>query len=264
MMTTQAERGRDAHAAPPESTHGIYVYGVLASSYSLPDDLASVGDDETPVRLVSHGDLAAAISEVYLNRPLGTPDDLRCHEAVVDTIAAETTVLPMRFGAVVNSVDAVVEELLAENHELFEAALAELDGMVQFTVRGSYLDSAHIREIVAEQPEIRQLRDSLQGVPPDAGYNERLRLGELVSNAVVAKRGADADLLIEAVSPYVAATAAREVGGEDDACDVAMLVARERRDEFERALDGLAEEWGGRIRLRLVGPLAPYDFLPEE
>ncbi|TDD48148.1 GvpL/GvpF family gas vesicle protein [Saccharopolyspora elongata] len=262
-MTTQAERDRNADAAPPESTHGIYVYGILGSSYALPDDLASIGDDETPVRLVSHEGLAAAISEVNLNRPLGTPDDLRSHEEVLDTIAAERTVLPMRFGAVVSSVDAVVDELLAQHHELFEAALAELDGTVQFTVGGRYLDSAHIREVVAEQPEVRELRESLQGVPPEAGYDERLRLGEMVSNAVVAKREADANQLIEAMSPYVAGTAVHEVGGEDDAFDVAMLVERGRRDDFENALDGLGEQWSGRIQLRLVGPLAPYDFLPE-
>jgi hypothetical protein len=27
-------------------------------------------------------------------------------------------------------------------------------------------------------------------------------------------------------------------------------------------VDRLGERWSGRVRLRMVGPLAPYDFVP--
>lgn len=263
-MTTHAQRGQGAAAIPEEGTRGFYVYGILRSSGGIPGDLASVGDEETPVRSASHGDLAAAISELHLNRPLGTRDDLLAHEHVLDAIATETTVLPLRFGAVVNSVDAVVDELLAPNTESFEAVLSQLDGTVQFAVRGRYLDAAHIREVIAEHPEIKELRESLRGVSPDAGYDERLKLGEMVCNAVAEKRALDVQQLVDAVSESVLATAERDVGGEDDAFDVAMLVERERREEFEASVDALGDQWSGRIQLRMVGPLAPYDFLPEE
>ncbi|MER7081494.1 Gas vesicle synthesis protein GvpL/GvpF [Saccharopolyspora kobensis] len=263
-MTTHAQRGQGAATVPGEETRGFYVYGILRSAGSVPGDLASVGDEETPVRTVSHGDIAAAISEVHLNRPLGTRDDLLAHEHVLDAIAAETTVLPIRFGAVVNSVDSVVDELLAPNAESFEAVLSQLDGTIQFAVRGRYVDSAHIREIVAESPEIRELRESLRGVSPDAGYDARLKLGEMVSNAVTEKRALDLQQLVDAVANSVVATAERDVGGEDDAFDVAMLVERDRREDFESSIDALGDQWSGRVQLRLVGPLAPYDFLPEE
>jgi gas vesicle protein GvpL/GvpF len=264
-MTTHAERGQDA--ALPEGAagdHGVYVYGVLASSTEVPEALESVGDDDTPVRLVTHGDIAAVVSDVYLTRALGTPQDLLAHERVLDAIAADTTVLPMRFGGVVTSEEAVTDELLAPHHDHFKEVLAELDGMVQFSVRGRYVDNAHLREILEEDREVRQLRDALQEVPEDAGYEERLRLGELVSEAVVRKRAADAEELIAALSSSTVATAQHEVAGEDDAFDVAFLVEHGMRDQFEHALDDLGDEWSGRISLRLTGPLAPYDFVPKE
>ena len=43
--------------------------------------------------------------------------------------------------------------------------------------------------------------------------------------------------------------------------DVALLVDDERRADFEEQLESLAEEVHERIRLRLVGPMAPYDFV---
>ncbi|MER7014483.1 GvpL/GvpF family gas vesicle protein [Saccharopolyspora sp. NPDC000359] len=258
------QQEQDPGSAAAQGTGGVYVYGIIRSSHPVPEDLASVGDDDAPVRAVSHGSLSAVISDLQLSRPLGKRDDLLAHEQVLDTLAAETAVVPMRFGGVVASAEEVVNELLAPHEEHFADLLAQLDGVVQFTVRGRYSDSSHIREIVAENPEIGQLRESLRGVPQEEGYDQRLKLGELVSNAVVAKRETDVGELLDALSPHVVATVVREVGGEDDAFDVAVLVEHDRRDAFEEALDELGDRWSGRLQLRLVGPLAPYDFVPEE
>ncbi|GAA0504019.1 gas vesicle protein [Saccharopolyspora subtropica] len=262
-MTTHAERGEEVLAEAPVGDRGVYVYGVIREPGELPGDLGAVGDEDAAVRLVSHEGLAALVSDIHLTRPLGTPDDLFAHERVLDTVAEHTTVLPMRFGGVVAGEDAVTGELLAPNREFFESTLDELEGTVQFVLRGRYVDSAHLREIVTEEPEVGALRERLRNLPEDAGYDERLRLGEVVSAAVAAKRQADAAHLADAVSSAVVATAPHEVVGEEEALDVACLVERERQDQFEHVVDELAEHWRGRIQLRQVGPLAPYDFVPE-
>ncbi|QUH00233.1 GvpL/GvpF family gas vesicle protein [Saccharopolyspora erythraea] len=261
-MTTQPRH--DAREQGDVTTErGVYVYGIIWSPDDLPADLPSVGDDKAPVRLASHRGLSALVSEVPLARPLGTRQDLLAHERVLDTLAEETTVLPMRFGSVVSTVDAVTDELLAPHHEHFESVLSELDGLVQLTVRGKYTEDAHLREVVTEEPEIMRLRESLQGVAEDAGYSERVRLGELVNEAVAKKRQSDGEDLVRSLEPAAVASASHEVGGVEDAVDAAFLVDRRRVPEFERAVDELAERWTGRVSLRLLGPLAPYDFLPE-
>ncbi|MBB5158673.1 GvpL/GvpF family gas vesicle protein [Saccharopolyspora phatthalungensis] len=263
-MTTRAEKDNDVQAGRSGPVdHGVYVYGILNQRQRLPEELPSVGDQEAAVKLVSHGELSALVSEVELVRPLGIREDLLAHERVLDTLAADTAVIPMRFGAVVSSVDAVVDELLAPHHDHFEAMLSELAGSVQYTIRGRYADSAHIREVVAEEPAVQELRETLRGVPEEAGYAERLRLGELVNQAVVRKREADTEELITSVSSTVLATNPHQVPAEDDAVDVAFLVDRDQVPQFEQAVDELGERWDRRINLRLIGPLAPYDFLPE-
>ncbi|GAB3292316.1 GvpL/GvpF family gas vesicle protein [Parasphingorhabdus pacifica] len=259
-MSTRAEQETSEE---PGVVQGVYVYGLLPEPASLPEGLPSVGDADEEVRTATYGQLSALVSDVHLSRPLGTRDDLLAHERVLDTLAADSTVLPMRFGAVVEDADAVVDELLKPHHEHFESVLSELAGLVQFTVRGRYVEDEHLHEIVAEQQEIRELREALQGIPDDAGHAERLRLGELVNNAVAHKRQADADVLNATVSPHAVATVTHEVGGERDAVSMAFLVDRGHQAEFERALDELGQKWTHRIQLRLLGPLAPYDFLPD-
>ncbi len=45
--------------------------------------------------------------------------------------------------------------------------------------------------------------------------------------------------------------------------DAALLVDDAREDELVGALEDLAEAVHGRIRMRLLGPLAPYVFAGE-
>ena len=55
----------------------------------------------------------------------------------------------------------------------------------------------------------------------------------------------------------------RPVSGLERVLDVAVLVDAAQREELENRLEVLAEEVHGRIRLRLLGPTAPYDFAGE-
>lgn len=73
---------------------------------------------------------------------LGTPDDLRTHREILDAIAAEMPVLPLDFGTVLPSEDAVAKELLAARHDEFADALEQLEGRAEFQVTGRYVKGA--------------------------------------------------------------------------------------------------------------------------
>lgn len=255
-MTTQSQ----ADTAESRALVCCYVYGIIPAEASLPEGLT--GTDGSEVSLVRHGDLAAVVSEIRADRPLGTRSDLLAHERVVESVAEDTTMVPLRFGAVVTTADAVVEEMLAPHHDWFADVVAELDDRVEFSVLGTYVQDTVLREILTEDPEARRLQQGLRDLPEDAGYYDRVRLGELIVKALEAKREVDNEAVAEALAPHAVAVAPRQAAGEDTAADVAFLVDRDRRQEFERAVDELGREWAGRIRLRVLGPLAPYDFVP--
>jgi Gas vesicle synthesis protein GvpL/GvpF/Lsr2 len=132
-------RGR---ATGTQQQKGIYVYGILPADVEMAADLPGVGRPAGPLRVVRSGGLAALISEVALARRLGSPEDLKTHREILDATATEVPVLPLRFGTVVASEDAVAVELLAAHHEQFAAALEQLDGRAQFVIQGRYHDDA--------------------------------------------------------------------------------------------------------------------------
>jgi len=106
------------------------------------------------------------------------------------------------------------------------------------------------------------LRDSVRQLPEDAAYYERVRLGELIAHALEGKREKDNAAVAQALAPHAVAVAPRQPTGDDTAADAAFLVDAAQRRKFERAVDELGHHWAGRVRLRLLGPLAPYDFVP--
>jgi hypothetical protein len=236
-----------------------YVYGLVKADAELPPDLEGLGPGR--VGTIAHQRVAAIVSDVPTGRPLGTRDDLIAHERVLDAVAERTAVLPMRFPAVVEE-DGVVSELLAPNQERFMEALARLDGLVQFTVKGRFEQDAVLCEIAEADDEIMALRERVRDVPEDASYYDRIRLGELVVTAMEQRRDEVGRRVLERLRPFAVDMSPRPLAQPDEVLNAAFLVARDRVENFDDAVEGVGRDLAGRVRVRLVGPLAPYDFVP--
>src|SRR5918994_476842 len=131
-------------------------------------------------------------------------------------------------------------------------------------VPGRYEQDAVLREVLEGDVEIRALREKVRELPEDASYYDRVRLGELIVGALEQRRGGEGAGIIERLEPFARATVANQLGAPEDVVNAAFLVERERQEEFENAVEGVGEELAGRVRLRLLGPVAPYDFTPED
>ena len=239
---------------------GCYVYGIVPADVAQTGDVRGVGDPPARVQLVRHGGLVALVSAVDLARGLGTAADLHAHAQVLDAAAVEVPVLPLRFGTVLATQDAVAGELLAVYQEAFAAALKRAEGRAQHVVKGRYVEQAVLAQALAEIPEAARLRKQIRGKDPDATRQARIRLGQIISKAITAKRAADTRALGEVVASCCVASIVREPTHELDAVHVALLVEAIRQRDLERALSDLASDWEGRVELRLLGPMALYDF----
>lgn len=257
-MATQTKTGGKSRQ---KQKTGIYVYGVVPSDAETTDEARGVGDPPASVEIVTHDDIAALVSEVPVEAELGKPEDLAAHARLLDATAGALPVLPLRFGAVLADREAVEQELLAANHDEFANALHELEGRTEFIVKGRYEEDSLLHDILDENRRARQLRDAIVDKPPDATRNQRIELGEIVNNTVAAKRDQDTRDLIDALRPLEFDAVVREPSHERDAVYVAYMVETDRLDEFREAVDEWANRHGDGIDTRLLGPVAPYDFV---
>jgi Gas vesicle synthesis protein GvpL/GvpF len=247
--------------AGSEQQMGIYVYGILPADIELTSQTQGVGDPPAEVGVVRYDDLAALVSEVGQARRLGSPEDLMAHKELLDACATTVPVLPLRFGAVLESEDAVAEELLQAHYEEFLDALEELDGRTEYVVKGRYVEPAILAEVLSENPRAARLREEIHGADADATRDARIQLGEIVNQAVTAKREEDTRALGDAMAKHCVASVVREPTHELDAVHVAFLVEADAESEMEQTIEDLARDWGERIELRLLGPMAAYDFV---
>jgi hypothetical protein len=248
-------------AAPVEDL-ACYVYGIVPADASL-DGLEDSGMGEAVV-LVADGPVGALVEAVDPERPLGRRRDLVAHSTVLNTMAERGPVLPLRFGSVVHDEHVVRQELLAPQRDHFSALLADVAGKVQFTLRARYELDAVLAEVVDSEPEVAELRRRTAGLPEEATHYDRVRLGELVAQAVDVRRRQDAQQIRERLAPHALDHVVREVSGMDSLAELSFLVDTEHRDDLEGAAEQLAAELDGRARLSLVGPMALYDFVPEQ
>jgi Gas vesicle synthesis protein GvpL/GvpF len=240
---------------------GTYAYGAIRSADARPVRERGVLGGE--VRFVERDGLAVIASDVEGAVPARRAD-LLAHLAVLEELAGEATVLPMRFGTVFDTDDEAVLELLVRRRDVLDRLFEDLEGTVELSVKAIYDEDAVMGEIVAERPDIARLSRRTRGLPEDATYFERIRLGELVAQALQRKREADGEAVIRRLTPFALDVVVGAPTMERMLVSASFLVRRERVDEFARAVGDLERDHGERMRFRLTGPLPPYSFVSLE
>lgn len=243
----------------PETGTGWFVYGVTDPTLSVPEGLTGV--DDQPVSLLPHGELAAVASPALLDRPPGRRAELLAYTRVLDTLALRGPVAPVRFGSILADADDVVASLLEPSAAELVALLEDLTGRVQLRLEAAYREDVALAEVVARDPEIARLRALTRDAPEHTFHAERITLGRLVADALDETRALDAEVILDAVRPRCVAVLEQPGNGLDRIVDAQLLVDDEERPELEEMLERLAEELHERIALRLIGPIAPYDFV---
>ncbi|MGH8938674.1 MAG: GvpL/GvpF family gas vesicle protein, partial [Actinomycetes bacterium] len=234
------------------------VYGIVHAD--RPVD-GMTGLDATPLRLVQHGGLAAVVNDIQVERPPGRKADLMAYRRVLDDLAAVGPVIPVQFGSVMLDDDSVALEVLDGREDWLFEMLVALRGRSQFHLQASYHEDVALKEIVDANPLVARLRERTRALPEDASYADRVQLGELVAHAMEEKRTLDIQALLEVVSPHVDDLRVTPRADAEGLATIALLVDDAHTAELEDELESLAEDVHERIRLGLVGPMAPYDFV---
>jgi hypothetical protein len=212
-------------------------------------------------RLIESDGLAALVSSVPAERLRVRRSDLHAHLRAIEALFEQTTVLPCRFGTVLGSEDDVRQHLLEARRQELHSLLKALAGRVQLNVKAVYDEPEVLREVVAADPGIATARDRAKALG-DAAYYENIRLGELVTARLSARRADD----VERIHARLARLAEDVVADSRDGdamlvLKASFLVERKLTDRFDSELESLASEEGPAIRFELVGPLPPTAFV---
>jgi hypothetical protein len=172
--------------------------------------------------------------------------------------------VPFRFGVMCPSDDDVASGILEDRRDQLAELLERLEPNVQMVLKVYYHEQAVLREILEAEPEIAQLREATRERPEEAARNECVRLGDLINKAILQRRERDSADILERLDSVVLGADEQPPEKELTVLNAPFLVERARLEEFEQAVEDVAEERADRMHFKLLGPMPAYNFLPTE
>jgi len=276
---TELRRDAEPPAAPaPRDTRALlWAYCVLRDRDPVPSDVDRVG--ERRIERIEAGGLAALVSRVpaaeFATEPLTRNlNDLawlervaRGHEAVLDAVLAQTTIVPLRMCTIFES-DAGVREMLERRRESLTGALDALEGRLEWSVK-VLVDRERLMEAV--RPQGDEADDA--ALAGEGGAYLQRRRAERGTREAAGRLAADtarqvhARLQDWALDARTRPAQNRELSGHEGemVLNAAYLVERARTEELRQMVAELEEHHRALgARIELTGPWPPYNFVPSE
>jgi hypothetical protein len=245
-----------------ENATGKYVYCVIRCPEPRHFTNRGIGERGDIVQTIGFRDLAAVVSDSPVIDYDSSRRNMMAHTIVLEEVMSQfSTMLPVRFGTVAPSDDAIVHKVLERRYGEFHGLLEEMDGMIELGLKAFWYEEIVFQELLSENLDIRQLRDKLNGRRPEETYYERIRLGELIEAAMWRKRDQDTETILGPLRPLVERTKANKVITDRMVLNCAFLLKRSRQEEFDQVIQRLDEQMAKRLMFKYVGPVPPYNFV---
>src|SRR5215211_905504 len=239
----------------------VWVYGIVPADAQL-QQLES-RDDLPDVWLVESGELAAIVGDAPEDDAKATRNQALGHARVLETAVRDAPVVPMRFGVMCPSDDDVASGILDDQSEQLAELLERLEGQVEMVLKVEYDDGSVLREIVREQPEVAELREAIGQGSEDATRDQRIRLGELIGNAIEQRRERDSAAILGQLEDAVLESQNDPPEKELMVLNAALLVERDGVEKLEQAVEEVAKE-RDEMHFKLIGPMPAYHFIETE
>jgi hypothetical protein len=255
---------------PIEEDHTVtdaqYIYGVIASGEAMSFGTIGIGGRGDEVHTVPYKDLAAVVSDCPPVDYMAIKDtdkekvvrDLADHQAVIEEVMKRFTVLPVKFGTTVKD-SGEVETVLRQGYFALQEAHAAIADKVEVEVVATWDLPSIFQEISAEEP-IAKLRARIEGMSRLRSTPDRIKVGKMVYESLNRRRENYQQEALSALAGCTLDLQKHSLMNDEMVMNVAFLLDKGQREEFDRRLDELDEKLGGRLNFRRIGPLPPYSF----
>jgi len=249
----------------------IYLY-CLTRSHEAPLHLSvkGIGGRGDEVYSIPFVGLSMVVSDSPQDEYETTRANTMQHQLVCEEVLKQGfTVLPVRFGTICkptpgkSSAEEKIKRLLRRRYGEFHSLLREMENKVELGLKVFWKKERLFQEIVAENQNIREVRDRIAANPSEESstYYERLQLGTMVYNEMENRRDIEASRLARALSPLAERYETNKVLIDTMILNAAFLVPRPRVEEFDRKVDELDSRYGERMKFKYVGEVPPFNFV---
>ena len=248
----------------------IYLYCLTQSHEGTPPlqlTAKGVGDRGDEVYAISFLDLAFVVSDSAEDDYESSRKNTMAHQLVCEEVLKQGfTVLPVRFATVAEptnkrSAGKRIGQLFRRRYGEFETLLRDMEDKVELGLKVFWQKEHLFHDIVAENADIRRMRDGLAAAGGLDGHYGRLELGTRVEEAIEVKRDADAQKLARALSPLAERYESNKILIDTMVLNAAFLVRKPGVGIFDGKVNELDGNLGEKMRFKYVGETPPFNFV---
>jgi hypothetical protein len=248
-------------SAVPVARGRNYLYAIVAGGE--PRSYPSLGIDGNDVYTITEGRVAAVVSGLAGSKIRPQRANLAAHQAVLKCLMAGTTPLPLAFGTIAASPEAI-RGILVRNQHAFQEQLQRVAGKVEMGLRVAW-DVPNIFEyFVNTHAELRLARDRLVGVRHEFTQEEKIELGRMFDRLLNDDREDHTRKVQHALAPVCVEFKANQCRNEYEVMNVACLVRRDAKEEFSAGVFAAARLFDNNFAFDYSGPWAPHNFVELE
>jgi len=242
----------------PAAKGRTYVYAIVTDAQGR--TYGDFGIDGRTVYSIPVGRVAAVVSDVPSGAVRPERSRLAAHQQVLKKLLAEGTPLPMSFGILADSPEAV-RKMLSRNQRALLEQLRRVAGRVEMGLRIIW-DVPNIFEyFVNTHQELRLARDRLLGGHREATQEQKIEVGRMFDRLLNDDREAYADKVEEILAPHCIELERNKCRNEREVMSLACLVERAAMPQFESGIFEAARQFDNNFAFDYNGPWAPHNFV---
>jgi hypothetical protein len=242
----------------PAAKGRTYVYAIVTDVQGR--TYGDFGIDGHKVYSIPAGRVAAVVSDLPSGMIRPERSRLAAHQEVLKKLLVEGTPLPMSFGILADSPEAV-RKMLSRNQQALLAQLRRVAGRVEMGLRVAW-DVPNIFEyFVNTHPELRLARDRLLGGCREVTQEQRIEVGRMFDRLLNEDRDAYTDQVEGILAPRCIEIEQNKCRNECEVMNLACLVERAAMPQFESGVFEAARKFDNNFAFDYNGPWAPHNFI---
>lgn len=188
-----------------------------------------------------------------------TVKDLVTHQFVIEKVMEKFTILPVKFGTMLESEDEV-SKFLEKGYFFLRNMLRQMEGKIELNVVASWKMPQAAALLYRRSSRIKRKQAEIAGLGDKAKLSDKIALGKLVERALSSKKERVSKLIAQTLKKEAVDFCPHDLADETMVFNAAFLIERQNEEFFNKSVNLLDQKLEDTINFRLVGPLPPYSF----
>jgi len=241
---------------------GKYIYGIIRHAGPVDFGPIGIGKRADLVYGINYSDITAVVSNSPIIQYQARRVNMIAHQKVLEEVMKRFTVLPVRFSTISeHNDDAGILRILEKDYDKFSNLLSKMEGKKELGLKILAQETAIYESIIEKHDEIRSLRDKLINLPTDKTYYQRMKIGEMVAEALKKEIEAYKNSILSVLNPLSEDVKVNDNYGDMMILNAAFLIKNTSESAFDKVVDDLDGKYGNFMMFKYVGTLPPYNFV---